>query len=327
VPRALGRVLALAALAFGFRWASLAQETAAAPGSLPQQPPPAGRALAPVLGMERDPARAGGRPAANPEAPGWAPLADLQPGRKLSSIQAASPTGLIRPAIPRTCERLGAGEDLEKPSSRPSVANGLKETAARAGPLWLPWRQPRLTGALRNEGEPAGFPVSNGGNRLPAGLKLNDIPLERPAAATLELIRLQRPKIAPGGAAEGPRWSWGSKGPLEQFWAADAQKHTRRSRVTGHHGPARRIQAQPPLPGANQSNQSQLNPAKPWAEALENEREGQRPERMRPRSRRSLFSLSASLQGECDVPDPSPGHQGGEPGLPPTRAATSSDGA
>jgi len=150
----LGRELALRHW-LDFDGAIWQQETVAAL-ALAADNLPGGAPLAPVLGMERDPAVLE-QARSNAEAAGMAPWLDLQPGDCRDFMPPPQP-GLIV-CNPPYGERLGAGEDLE---ALYAGLGAMAKERCSGWTLWLLSGNPELTGALRMKASRR-IPVSNGG--------------------------------------------------------------------------------------------------------------------------------------------------------------------
>jgi len=116
-----------------------------------------GRPLAPILGLERDPAVLA-QARANAAAAGLAEVLDLRQGDARDFTPPPGPPGILV-CNPPYGARLGEGEDLE--ALYADLGRMLKDRCG-GWTLWLLSGNPRLTGALRMKASRR-IPISNGG--------------------------------------------------------------------------------------------------------------------------------------------------------------------
>nr|WP_087068839.1 RNA methyltransferase [Cyanobium sp. NIES-981] len=135
---------------------ALWQEQVDAAAALARQDLPDGQPLAPVLGMEQDPAVLA-QARANAEAAGVADWIDLRGGDCRDFVPPPQPGVLV--CNPPYGERLGEAAELE--SLYADLGRMVKERCS-GWSLWLLSGNPELTGALRMKASRR-IPVSNGG--------------------------------------------------------------------------------------------------------------------------------------------------------------------
>jgi putative N6-adenine-specific DNA methylase len=116
-----------------------------------------GQPLAPILGLERDPAVLA-QARANAAAAGLADVLDLRQGDGRDFTPPPGPPGILV-CNPPYGARLGEGEDLE--ALYADLGRMLKDRCG-GWTLWLLSGNPRLTGALRMKASRR-IPISNGG--------------------------------------------------------------------------------------------------------------------------------------------------------------------